>query len=202
MGFLDNIFKNDEKKKKAGSGSSNNNNSNNNPIANIRKNIEKIGQPRFNGAGQSLGGSKPGVVIDISLHEPGPLGIRVEKKSNNDGSAIVSQVVPGSQAERSGLQRGDVLCFSGSGGQNEIPYKMFLDIAQSEQRPIRKYGSFCAWWWSNGMELDGTGWAGRVSWLGSAWRDFNAIRSKGAMGSLPPGAGFYNIARCNDNHSS
>ena len=139
MGLLD-MFNNDKKKKANDSNSSSNNNSNNsNPLANLRKNIERIGRPStFGGSGQSLGGSKPGAVIDVVLVEQGPLGIRVEKKSNNSGSAIVSQVMEGTQAERSGLRRGDVLCFAGSGGQNEIPYQMFLDICKSQQRPIRE----------------------------------------------------------------
>lgn len=141
MGFLDNLFNNDDKKKKAGSGSGNNdnnNNNNNNPLANFRRNIEKIGKPSnsFQGAGQSLGGSKPGAVIDMVLVEQGPLGIHIEKNTGNAASAIVGSVVPGTQAERAGLKRGDVLCFAGSNGQDEIPYEMFLDMARSGQRPI------------------------------------------------------------------
>jgi len=71
------------------------------------------------------------------LSEPGTLGVRVEKRSNNSASAIVSNVVEGSQAEASGLRRGDVLCFAGSDGQDEIPYEMFLQIARSKDRPIQ-----------------------------------------------------------------
>lgn len=128
MGFLDNIFNNDDKKKPK---------PNNNPLANLRKNIENMGKPNtFHGQGQSLGGAKPGEVMEIVLPNPGPLGVRVEKRSNNSASAIVNQVVPGSQAEASGLQRGDVICFAGSRGQNEISYDMFLQIAKSPERPI------------------------------------------------------------------
>jgi hypothetical protein len=54
------------------------------------------------------------------------------------GTAIVNEVVPGSQAEAAGLKRGDILCFAGSNGQEEMMYDMFLEIAQSGQRPIRK----------------------------------------------------------------
>ena len=130
MGFLDNIFNNDDKKKPK---------PNNNPLANLRKNIENMGKPNtFHGQGQSLGGAKPGEVMEIVLPNPGPLGVRVEKRSNNSASAIVNQVVPGSQAEASGLQRGDVICFAGSRGQNEISYDMFLQIAKSPERPIRE----------------------------------------------------------------
>mmetsp|Transcript_6789 Transcript_6789/g.16551 ORF Transcript_6789/g.16551 Transcript_6789/m.16551 type:complete len:398 (+) Transcript_6789:117-1310(+) len=132
MGLLDNIF-NDDKKKPP---SNNNNNNNNNPLANIRKNIEKIGKPKMKGPGYSLGGSKPGQVFEIVLPNHGPLGIRVEQRSNNSASAIVNMVVQGSQADLAGLKRGDVLCFAGSNGQNEMPYSMFLEMAKSKQRPL------------------------------------------------------------------
>lgn len=130
MGFLDDMFKGDKKK------NSNNNNNNNNGIPNPFANF---GGPRaFHGGGQSLGGSKPGVVIPVALSKEGPLGVRVEKRPNSDGSAIVNEVVPGSQAEEAGLKRGDILCFAGSNGQEEIMYDMFLELAKSETRPIRK----------------------------------------------------------------
>jgi hypothetical protein len=45
-------------------------------------------------------------------------------------------VVPGSQAEAAGLKRGDILCFAGSNGQEEMMYDMFLDMARSGQRPF------------------------------------------------------------------
>ncbi len=132
MGLLDNIFNDDKKKPPS------NNNNNNNPLANIRKNIEKIGKPKMKGPGYSLGGSKPGQVFEIVLPNHGPLGIRVEQRSNNSASAIVNMVVQGSQADLAGLKRGDVLCFAGSNGQNEMPYSMFLEMAKSKQRPLRK----------------------------------------------------------------
>jgi hypothetical protein len=139
MGLMD--FFNDDKKKSGGSGGNknNNNNKNNNPLANIRKNLEQLGKPKMVGPGQSLGGAKPGTVYPIILENPGQLGARVEKRSNNSASAIVNQIVPGSQAEAAGLQRGDVLCFAGSNGQNEMPYDIFLEIAKSPQRPIREW---------------------------------------------------------------
>jgi len=140
MGFLDNLF-NDGKKKSGGDNSNNSNNNknnNNNPLANIRKNIEQGlgGKRTMQGPGRSLGGSKPGTVYQIALEQPGPVGIKVEKRSNTSASAIVNSVVPGSQAEAAGLRRGDVLCFAGSNGQEEMPYNMFLEIVKSPQRPI------------------------------------------------------------------
>lgn len=103
-----------------------------NPLANFRLG----GQTSFSGQGQSLGGSQPGQVIPIQLSEPGPLGVGVEKRPNSKNTAIVNKVVDGSQAARAGLQRGDVLCFAGSNGQEEILYEMFLELARSEQRPL------------------------------------------------------------------
>jgi hypothetical protein len=50
----------------------------------------------------------------------------------------VNEVVVGSQAEAAGLKRGDILCFPLSNGQEEMMYDMFLELARSEQRPIRK----------------------------------------------------------------
>eukprot|EP00980_Cylindrotheca_fusiformis_P004720 scaffold1004_cov105-Cylindrotheca_fusiformis.AAC.3 len=132
MGFLDNLFKDDKK----GGGENNKKKSNNNggnPLGNMFG-----GRPRtFHGTGQSLGGTQPGTVLPIVLMEPGPLGVRVEKRPNSAGStAIVNQIVPGGQAEAAGMQRGDILCFAGSNGQEEIMYDMFLEMAKSTQRPI------------------------------------------------------------------
>jgi hypothetical protein len=130
MGFLDNVFGGDDKSKKK------KNENNHNPLASALQNFNNKTKS-FQGQGQSLGGSKPGEVIPITLPNPGPLGVRVEKKSNTSASAIVNEVVLGGQAEAAGLQRGDILCFAGSNGQEEIMYDMFLEIAKSNQRPIQ-----------------------------------------------------------------
>ena len=50
----------------------------------------------------------------------------------------MSRVVEGSQAEAAGLKRGDIVCFAGSNGQEEIMYDMFLQLAKSNQRPLCK----------------------------------------------------------------
>ena len=89
---------------------------------------------KFQGEGKSLGGTKPGRVIEIQLHEPGPLGVKVEKRPN--GTAIVAMVMEGSQAEKAGMQRGDIICFQGSGGTEEVEYKLFLELAKANQRPV------------------------------------------------------------------
>jgi hypothetical protein len=93
-------------------------------------------QRSFQGEGQSLGGnSRPGKVIEVTLAQPGPLGIAIEKRPGTP-SAIVGRVVPGSQAAAAGLQRGDILCFQGSDGTEEILYDMFRELAASDQRPL------------------------------------------------------------------
>jgi hypothetical protein len=46
----------------------------NNPFANLGK-----GHKKFGGQGQSLGGSKPGKVIHVTLPEPGSLGVKVRQ---------------------------------------------------------------------------------------------------------------------------
>ena len=145
MGFFDDVFNNSDHDKKKKSNSTGSGGNNNNPLANLGKSIQKnfnqaIGQPNnFGGQGQSLGGSKPGVVIEIILPNPGPVGVRVEKRSTASASAIVNHVIPQSQADHAGLQRGDVICFAGSNGQQEMQYDMFLSIAKSTQRPICKF---------------------------------------------------------------
>jgi hypothetical protein len=67
--------------------------------------------------------------------------LQVEKRPNSEGTAIVALVVEGSQAEAAGLKVGDILCFSGSDGQEEITYDMFLELAKAGQRPLRKYST-------------------------------------------------------------
>lgn len=63
----------------------------------------------------------------------------MERRPNSEGTAIVNDVVPGSQAEVAGMKRGDVLCFGGSNGQEEMHYDMFLEMAKSPQRPLGTY---------------------------------------------------------------
>lgn len=107
---------------------------NNNPLGNLRLPGQN---PTFGGTGQSLGGRLPGKVIQVELSDAGQLGLGVERaRTENPGTAIVSKVVPGSQAERANLQLGDILCFAGSGGHQGIPYDMFLELAKSDQRPL------------------------------------------------------------------
>lgn len=86
------------------------------------------------GPGFSLGGSKPGRVISVSIPNPGPLGAGVE--NTKDGKAIISLVTPGSQAEKAGLQRGDAICFADSNGSEEIQYKLFLQMVRADDRPL------------------------------------------------------------------
>jgi len=115
--------------------SASNNNNNNNPFSSFFNNVTGGGTSSFSGSGYSLGGKLPGQIVPIELSEAGPLGIKVEKRPQG-GTAIVSLVVPDSQAERAGLQRGDILCFAGTEGREEIQYQEFLTLAQSNQRPL------------------------------------------------------------------
>jgi PUB domain len=118
--------------KPGGDGKSNKASKGNNPLANW---FGGSNTGSFSGSGQSLGGNaKPGIVIPVTLSEAGSLGIKVEKSSSD--TAIAAMIVPDSQAERAGLQRGDVLCFAGSKGNEEINYAMFLELAASNQRPL------------------------------------------------------------------
>jgi len=67
--FFDNLFGGGDDKKKAGGGVSPKN-----PFANM----SLPGQQRkFQGTGQSLGGSTPGKLIHIELKNPGTLGLKV-----------------------------------------------------------------------------------------------------------------------------
>lgn len=90
----------------------------------------------FSGAGQSLGGSLPGKIIEICLVEKGPLGVRVEKRRDNKTGCIVSEVVPNTQASRANLQRGDIICYANSQGTAEMEFEMFLELAKSNLRPL------------------------------------------------------------------
>jgi len=128
---------------RVGSGGSSNNNKGpqfKNPFANGKLgNIggaNKPGGKNFRGGGQSLGGSKPGRVIAIQLDQPGPLGVKVEKRQGSSKSAIVSQVLPNTQASAADLQRGDVICVPGTDGEEEWPYSDFLKAASSNERPL------------------------------------------------------------------
>mmetsp|Transcript_14600 Transcript_14600/g.31775 ORF Transcript_14600/g.31775 Transcript_14600/m.31775 type:complete len:480 (+) Transcript_14600:27-1466(+) len=91
------------------------------------------------GGGQSLGGSKPGRVLSVSLDQPGPLGMEVEKQkaAQTTATAIIAAVVPNSQAEKAGLKRGDIICHPDSNGEQEIRYDQFLAMAKSGSRPLR-----------------------------------------------------------------
>jgi hypothetical protein len=55
---------------------------NENPLKNIKNPFAQIGkgiggQRKFGGEGQSLGGSRPGRLIHMSIDQQGPLGVKV-----------------------------------------------------------------------------------------------------------------------------
>ena len=106
-----------------------------NPFANLGG-ANKPGGRNYRGGGQSLGGSNPGKVLRLELPMAGPLGVQVENSKNQNKSAIVSRVLPGTQAQQAGLQRGDIICRAGTGGIDEIGYAEFLRMAASDVRPL------------------------------------------------------------------
>lgn len=107
-----------------------------NPFANVGKALAGGGQKNFSGEGNSLGGTNPGKLLHVELAEQGSLGMKIEKRPNSAGGAIIAMVVEGSQAERAGLKRGDIVCLAGTNGDEEIMYDLFIDMATSPQRPL------------------------------------------------------------------
>eukprot|EP00956_Cyclotella_meneghiniana_P005626 scaffold7237_cov72-Cyclotella_meneghiniana.AAC.9 len=100
----------------------------------IQKQMDALKKPKAKG-GKSLGGSKPGVVYSIELVQSGPLGIEIEKRRDAAQSAIISAVVPNSQAELAGLKRGDIICRRDD-SDIEYSYNEFLKVAKSGTRPL------------------------------------------------------------------
>jgi len=106
----------------------------------LKNPFENVGKKKkaFKGGGNSLGGSKPGLVQSVSFSEPGSLGIQVEKTET--GGTIVSDVVPGGQSAGLGLMRGDLICIDGidkdSIDDEEMMFEMFMALARSEKRPF------------------------------------------------------------------
>jgi len=97
--------------------------------------LKKLGQGKktFGGGGQALGGSRPGEILTICFDEGGPLGMKIEE--NHEGGAVVSAVHSGGMAERVGLQRGDIICWSESEGE-ECPFNEFMDVVSGGVRPL------------------------------------------------------------------
>jgi PUB domain len=105
------------------------------PKANALQNALR-GPRHFQGSGQSLGGGDSHhVVIPVQLEEAGPLGMGIEKMKGS-GGCIVGRVEDDSQAQRAGMRRGDVVCFAGSNGREEVTYADFLQLAKSNDRPL------------------------------------------------------------------
>ncbi len=103
----------------------------------IQKDFEALGgkkKQQNRGGGQSLGGSKPGTVISISIAAPGSIGVQLE--NTKEGAAIIGKVMEGSSAESAGLKRGDVVCHSQTDGKREMVYRQFLEMCKSNQRPL------------------------------------------------------------------
>lgn len=106
-------------------------------LGQLQKDFQGLGkkkQSNNRGGGQSLGGSKPGVIIPVSIAAPGSIGVQLE--NTREGSAIIAKVTDGSSAALAGLKRGDVICHSQTDGKNEMLYRQFLDLCRSDQRPL------------------------------------------------------------------
>ncbi|KAL7486782.1 hypothetical protein ACHAW6_012383 [Cyclotella cf. meneghiniana] len=139
---MDSIKNNNSDNKNNNNNSNNAVNNNNGPknlLANANSALQKIDLFKSSKApstkgGQSLGGTKPGRLLPVSLPHPGPLGLEIEKRRDAAQSAIISSVVPNSQADVAGLLRGDVICRS---DDRDFSYHEFLKLAQSGQRPLR-----------------------------------------------------------------
>ena len=137
----------------------------NDALGKMQMEMAKANKPaNTRGGGQSLGGSKPGTVLSVSLDNPGPVGlevsciyfsysfihcnevaiedavltsVQVEKRKNSQATAIIAAVVPGGQADRAGLKRGDIVCHPRSNGEEEVRYDQFVAMAKSGRRPLR-----------------------------------------------------------------
>ncbi|GMH54319.1 hypothetical protein TL16_g01645 [Triparma laevis f. inornata] len=92
-----------------------------------------IGKSKFKGSGSALGGSRPGKVFSVIFVESGPLGMTIEKTEY--GGAVVSKVEPSGPANEAGITRGDVVCWSGTEGE-EAPFLEFMAIVKEGSRPL------------------------------------------------------------------
>ena len=105
------------------------------------------------GTGQTLGGSSenssnrelpkncvcvPNVRIVVQAKSSKrTLGLKVEKVGSTGGTKVV-QVLPNSAAESAGVLRGDLICFSGSGGVAEIVFEHFQLLEQQFVQKIEE----------------------------------------------------------------
>ena len=102
----------------------------NNPL----QQFQNIFQPKsYNhyGGGVALGTNESKIptgfkIVQLELKQSNTdaVGIYVEKNEKN--SAIVSKVIPNSPGDDAGFMRGDVICFPGSQGAEEMNYDQFV----------------------------------------------------------------------------
>jgi len=74
-------------------------------------------------------GSKVVRIELASSDDAGGVGVKVERTESK--SAIISAVNENSPAERAGLSRGDVVCFVGSYGKEEMLFDQFIAQVQN-----------------------------------------------------------------------
>ena len=77
---MSNFFDKFTGKKQNGGGKKSGGKNNKNPFAKVGKTLSGPGHRKFQGTGQSLGGSQPGKVIQVMLPDPGPLGMEVRRR--------------------------------------------------------------------------------------------------------------------------
>lgn len=97
--------------------------------------LQNLSSNNDRGVGKTLGGTKSGNVKSIIISEHGPIGVQLENTST--GSAIIGRVIPGGVAEGVGLVRGDIICHPNTNGNDEIKYKVFLEMIKSNTRPLQ-----------------------------------------------------------------
>merc|ERR1712232_5458 len=70
----------------------------------------------------------------LTLNDYRALGIKVEKSSY--GYAIIAEIVPGSRAESSGSQKGDLFCQNDKNVGTIMSYTQFLQLLSLSGRPL------------------------------------------------------------------
>lgn len=83
---------------------------------------------------KALSSCEEGSLIPITLTQPGPLGFVVQRVGGV--YALIVSVNPGSQAERMGVQKGDIPVSIIGGKRSRIPFDDFLRQVKTETRPV------------------------------------------------------------------
>jgi hypothetical protein len=80
--------------------------------------------------------SHPSNIFSVVLDQPSSLGIEMEHHKSSD-SVIISYVRKRSQADKAGLQRGDIVVnFRSIENPDGMPYAQFIALAKKGTRPL------------------------------------------------------------------